>query len=73
MMNVLAVRGSQGRLNLREMGHLWCVYNVQIHWLLSFVFQESQNVMQGAHGFVMRDSRIYVAQNVCPVTTALMA
>ena len=35
-------------------------------------FQEPQNVMQGAHSFIMRDSTFYVAQNVCIVTTALM-
>jgi hypothetical protein len=34
--------------------------------------RESQNVMQGAHNFIMRDSTFYVAQNVCPETTALM-
>ena len=34
--------------------------------------RESQNVMQGAHNFVLRDSAFYVAQNVCPVITALM-
>ena len=31
-----------------------------------------QNVMQGAHNIVMRDSTLYVAQNVCPLITALM-
>jgi len=30
-----------------------------------------QHVMQGARNIVMRDSTFYVAQNVCPVITAL--
>jgi hypothetical protein len=34
--------------------------------------RESQNVMQGAHNIIMRDSTFYVAKNVCPETTALM-
>jgi hypothetical protein len=34
--------------------------------------RESQNVMQGAHNFIMRDSTFYVAKNVCPVITTSM-
>lgn len=40
-----------------------------ILWLMSV---GNQNVMQGAHNFVMTDTTLYVAQNVCTVTMALM-
>ena len=51
-----------------------CVYNAQIDSLAHVVcLRESQNVMQGAHNFIMRDTTLYVAQNVCTVTTAVMA
>ena len=33
--------------------------------------RESQNVMQGVHNFIMKDSILYVAQNVCSLITAL--
>jgi hypothetical protein len=50
-----------------------CVYNAQINYLAHILcFWESQNVMQGAHNFTIRDTTLYVAQNVCTVTTALM-
>ena len=66
-------RRLQGRLKLLERGHLWCVYNVSTNSSAHILcLQESQNVMQGAHNFTMRDSTFYVAQNVCPVITALM-
>ena len=63
----------QGRLELLERGHLWCVYIVSTNSLAHIHFLwESQNVMPGAHNFTMRDSTFYVAQNVCTVITALM-
>jgi hypothetical protein len=47
--------------------------NVQTNSLAHFLYlRESQNVMQGAHNFVMREPRFYEAQKVCSVITALM-
>jgi hypothetical protein len=45
---------------------LQCANNSPAH------IRESQNVMQGAHNFIMRDSTFYVAKNVCPEAKALM-
>jgi hypothetical protein len=49
------------------------VYNAQINSSAHIhCLWESQNVMQGAHDFIITDATLYVAHNVCIVTTALM-
>ena len=53
-------------------GSLVCIYKTSLNSSSDFLFLwKTQNVMQGAHIY-MRDSTLYVAQNVCPVIIALM-
>ena len=52
---------------------LVCVYNAQIKYLAHILcLRECQNVLPGAHNFVIRDTTLYVAQNVCIATIVLM-
>ena len=52
---------------------LVCIYNTYLHSLaLILCFWDPKRVMEGACNVVMRDSTLYVAQNVCLFITALM-
>ena len=54
----------QGVLRLRK-AQLWYMSTLWVNKFFCSYFMGHQNVLQGAHNFIIRGSNFYIAQNVC--------
>ena len=68
---LMLTRFLQGVLRLQK-AQLWYISTIWVNKFFCSYFMGHQNVLQGAHNFVIKGSNFYTAQNVCSVIMVVM-